>query len=66
MIENLTLGQALQLAFKGTVDCVEINWTLFDLSIPEWSLLFFIAMLILGGTQFSRLLSGQGLRFVKH
>ena len=66
MIENLSLGQALQLAFKGTVDCVEINWTLFDLSIPEWSLLFFVAMLILGATQFSRVLSGQGLRFVKH
>jgi len=66
MIENLSLGQALQLAFKGTVDCVEINWTLFDLSIPEWSLLFFVAMLLLGVTQFSRLLPGQNLRFVKH
>lgn len=66
MIENLSLGQALQLAFKGTVDCVEINWTLFDLSIPDWSLLFFVAMLLLGVTQFSRLLPGQNLRFVKH
>ncbi len=66
MIENLSLGQALQLAFKGTVDCVEINWTLFDLSIPEWSLLFFVAMFILGATQFSRLLSGQWWWLVKH
>jgi disulfide bond formation protein DsbB len=33
--------------FKGTEECAEISWTLFDLSIPEWSLLFFVAMLIL-------------------
>ncbi|WP_369301890.1 disulfide bond formation protein B [Pseudomonas sp. N2-5-1-1] len=55
MIENLSLWQALQLTVKGTVDCVEINWTLFDLSVPEWSLLFFLAMLMLGALQFSRL-----------
>lgn len=55
MIENLSLSQALQLAIKGTVDCVEINWTLFELSLPEWSLLFFVAMLTLGIMQFSPL-----------
>lgn len=55
MIEKLSFWQALKLTFKGTVDCVEINWTLFDLSLPEWSLLFFVAMLILGAAQFSRL-----------
>ena len=59
MIENLSPWQALQLTFRGTVDCVEINWTLFDLSLPEWSLLFFVAMLILGILQFSPLLSGR-------
>ncbi|MBF6027589.1 disulfide bond formation protein B [Pseudomonas sp. P115] len=56
MIENLSFWQALQSSVKGTVDCVEINWTLFDLSLPEWSLLFFVGMLILGILQFSRLL----------
>ena len=55
MIENLSLWQALQSTVRGTVDCVELNWTLFDLSLPEWSLLFFVAMLILGIMQFSRL-----------
>lgn len=59
MIENLSLWQALQLTVKGTVDCVELNWTLFDLSLPEWSLLFFLAMLVLGIMQFSRLLPGR-------
>ena len=62
MIENLSFWQALRSTVKGTVDCVEINWTLFDLSLPEWSLLFFVAMLILGALQFSQLLWGQRLR----
>ncbi|KWU51831.1 MULTISPECIES: disulfide bond formation protein B [Pseudomonas] len=62
MIENLSFWQAVRSVFNGTVDCVEINWTLFDLSLPEWSLLFFLAMLILGIMQFSRLLFSQRLR----
>ena len=61
MLEKLSVWQALQTIFNGTVDCVEINWTLFDLSLPEWSLLFFVAMLILGVMQFSRLLPGLHL-----
>ncbi len=61
MIENLSLWQALQSTVKGTVDCVELNWTLFDLSLPEWSLLFFVAMLILGVMQFSPLLFSRRL-----
>jgi disulfide bond formation protein DsbB len=46
----------VQLMFKGTVDCEHISWTLFDLSIPEWSLLFFVAMKILSVYQLLRLL----------
>ncbi|MGF6091447.1 disulfide bond formation protein B [Pseudomonas sp. 18173] len=41
--------------FKGAADCVEISWTLFDLSPAEWSLLFFVAMMILTGYQSLRL-----------
>ncbi|MDY4303323.1 disulfide bond formation protein B [Pseudomonas salmasensis] len=62
MLENLSVWQAMRSVFNGTVDCVEINWTLFDLSLPEWSLLFFVAMLILGFMQVSRLLFGRHLR----
>jgi disulfide bond formation protein DsbB len=40
--------------FKGETDCAEISWTLFDLSIPEWSLLFFIGVTILGVYQLLR------------
>lgn len=45
----------VQQLFKGTIDCLEISWTLFDLSIPEWSLLFFVAMTVLGIHQLLRL-----------
>ncbi|MEO8641450.1 disulfide bond formation protein B [Pseudomonas sp.] len=41
--------------FKGEGECAEISWTLFDLSIPEWSLLLFMAMTILGIYQMLRL-----------
>lgn len=59
MIENLSFWQALQLTVQGNVDCVEISWSLFDLSLPEWSLLFFVGMLILGCMQFSGVLLSQ-------
>ena len=65
MIENLSFWQAAQSVFNGTVDCVEIKWTLFELSLPEWSLLFFVAMLILGAMQFSRLLLSRPLRLAR-
>lgn len=65
-IENLSFWQALQLAVKGTVDCVEIHWTLFDLSLAEWSLLFFLGMLFVGVMQFSRLFLSQRLRSARH
>ena len=47
---------AVKLMFEGTFDCAEISWTLFDLSIPEWSLLFFCAMTIMVVYQPLRLL----------
>jgi disulfide bond formation protein DsbB len=46
--ENMPwLCQVTQM-FQGDADCAEISWTLFDLSVPEWSLLLFVAMTILG------------------
>ncbi|VVP56487.1 Disulfide bond formation protein B [Pseudomonas fluorescens] len=45
----------VQQMFEGATECTYISWTLFDLSIPEWSLLFFVAMMILGVCQLLRL-----------
>ncbi len=35
---------AVHRVLDGAVDCAHFTWTLFDLSIPEWSLLFFLAV----------------------
>ncbi|NUT78317.1 disulfide bond formation protein B [Pseudomonas sp. C1C7] len=45
----------VQQLFKGAFDCTQRSWTLLDLSIPEWSLLFFVAMSILAVYQLLRL-----------
>lgn len=45
MIEAWPLQEIVSKVFHGTADCAEVNWTLFGMSIPEWSLLGFIAML---------------------
>jgi disulfide bond formation protein DsbB len=55
MFAGSALLSVLQQVFKGAVDCVEISWTLFDLSLTEWSLLFFVAMMILAVYQSLRL-----------
>lgn len=45
MLRNLSWWHVLQLLFVGTADCAEITWTLLDMSLPEWSLLFFLIVL---------------------
>ncbi|MDB5981961.1 MAG: disulfide bond formation protein DsbB [Pseudomonas sp.] len=32
--------------FDGEVDCLEVTWTLFGMSLPEWSLLAFAGMIV--------------------
>jgi disulfide bond formation protein DsbB len=56
MPENMSWLCTLEQAFQGAADCTQILWTLFDLSIPEWSLLFFVGMMILGIIQLLQLL----------
>lgn len=44
MVQALPWQEVVGLLFKGTADCAEVSWTLFTLSLPEWSLLAFIGM----------------------
>ncbi|AVX91854.1 disulfide bond formation protein B [Pseudomonas sp. VE 196-7] len=55
LFSNLPWLCATVRMLRGGGDCAEISWTLFDLSIPEWSLLFFVAMFILSVYQLLRL-----------
>lgn len=46
MMQALPLQEIVSLVFHGTADCAEVTWTLFGLSVPEWSLLAFAAMIL--------------------
>lgn len=46
MLEALPFREVISLMLHGSADCAKITWTLFGISIPEWSLLAFIGMLV--------------------
>lgn len=46
MMEALPFQDIVRLVLHGTADCAEVSWTLFGMSIPEWSLLAFAGMLL--------------------
>ncbi|AJE13963.1 disulfide bond formation protein B [Stutzerimonas balearica] len=54
MMEALPFQEIARLVLHGTAECAEVNWTMLGLSIPEWSLLGFIAMLAFAGWQLLR------------
>lgn len=43
-IESLPLSQLLKIMVLGSAECVPINWSFLDLTIPEWSLLSFVLL----------------------
>lgn len=44
VVESMPLGQLLKVMVIGSPDCVPINWSFLDLTIPEWSLLSFVLL----------------------
>ena len=46
MLENLPLWNVLQQVFQGSGECADIVWTFLGLSMPCWSLVMFLAMLV--------------------
>ena len=46
MMQALPFQDIIRLVLHGSADCAEVNWTLFGMSIPEWSLLAFAAMIL--------------------
>jgi len=39
MVDNFPISKVLKMAFSGHADCAVVNWTLFGLSMPFWTLL---------------------------
>lgn len=68
-----SLWCAIRQVFQGPIDCASITWSLFDLSIAEWSLLFFLSLSLTLAAVLLRLvwnalirrLSGQTSQFVR-
>jgi disulfide bond formation protein DsbB len=55
------LGNALKILWRGSAQCTQVNWSLLDLSWPEWSLLAFVGMALFSLVQ---LLQGRRVRAV--
>lgn len=41
MLEVFPLSRTLEMVFKGSGECAEVQWTFLGFSIPEWMLLVF-------------------------
>ncbi len=46
MLESFPLTQALPMVFRGTGDCSKVDWTFIGLSIAEWAIVCFAAMIV--------------------
>jgi disulfide bond formation protein DsbB len=44
MVQNFPIGKTLRMAFTGSADCAQVNWTFLDLSMPFWSLVCFVLL----------------------
>ena len=42
MLQVLPLDQVLKKILQGTADCAQLEWSMFGLSLAEWSLIWFV------------------------
>jgi disulfide bond formation protein DsbB len=48
MMENFPLSRTLKTLVSGTGECAAVDWTFLRLSIAEWSLLWFVGLVLYG------------------
>lgn len=46
LMEAFPLAKVLEVVFSGSGECAEIAWQFLTLSIPEWTLIFFVGIAI--------------------
>ena len=46
MLETLPFSDVLATVFKGSGECAANDWRLLDLSLPGWTLVFFLSMIV--------------------
>lgn len=48
MLQTMPLNETLREVLTGSGECAEVGWTLLGFSIPEWTLLLFIGLGVVG------------------
>ena len=48
MLGAFPLTEVIEMVLRGSGECAEVQWTFLSLSIPEWTLLTFIAFALFG------------------
>ena len=44
MLDNFPLSETLATLFRGSGSCAEVHWSLLGLSMPEWTLIWFLGL----------------------
>ncbi len=48
MLDSFPLLKTLKLVLEGSGGCGQVNWSFLGLSMPSWTLMFFVALAMLG------------------
>lgn len=48
LLETLPMNELVREVLTGSGECAEVDWTLLGLSMPEWTLLLFLGLGVLG------------------
>ncbi len=48
LLETLPLSETVREVLTGSGECAKVDWTLLGLSMPEWTLLLFLGLGVLG------------------
>lgn len=46
MVETMPFSAMLAKVFRGSGECAEVTWRLLGLSMPEWTLMFFVGIIV--------------------
>ena len=46
MLETLPFADVLSTVFKGSGECATIDWRFLELTIPGWTLVFFVSIAV--------------------
>jgi disulfide bond formation protein DsbB len=47
MLEAFPISRTLDMVFRGSGECAEVDWTFLGLSMPTWTLLWFLGLSVL-------------------